>query len=213
MKKQKEIFVLGAMLVFSFLLMSGCTQQSVTEESIQTILQKANIVGDVYYEVIGITSIEGGGYSYNSTYIMKVWQKMPYMKTETTDDETTQIIIFRPDGSYTYNNQTQNYMKLLPSNNQTQPKFLEGLANDLMQSQTLKVLGNDTIDGKAATIVQYSYAALEMVISPKLWIWNEKGIPLKIEINSMMMEVIMTTTTEYKNFIFGEIPDNTFDVS
>ena len=107
MKKQKVIFVLGAMLLCLFLIVSGCTQQSGSEESIQIILQKANNIGDVFYEVIGTTSIEFGGYSYNSTYIMKVWQKTSLMKTETTTEgELTQIIVFRPDGSYIYNNQT-----------------------------------------------------------------------------------------------------------
>lgn len=201
------------MLVCSLLLISGCTQQSESKESIQTILQKANNVGDVYYEIIGTTSTGMGNYSYNSTYAMKVWQKMPYMKTETTTGKITQIIVIRPDGSYMYNNQTQNYTKFLPTYNQTQQKFLEEQANEMLESQTLKELGTATIDGKAATIVEYSYTASGMTISPKLWIWNEKGIPLKMEMKYMLMEFNMTITMEYKNFAFGEIPDSIFNVS
>jgi outer membrane lipoprotein-sorting protein len=213
MEKQKVFFGLGTMLVCSLLLLSGCTQQSESKESIQTILQKANNVGDVYYEIIGTTSTEMGNYSYNYTYTMKVWQKMPYMKTETTTGGITQIIVIRPDGSYMYNNQTQNYTKFLPTYNQTQQKFLEEQANEMLESQTLKELGTATIDGKAATIVEYSYTASGMTISPKLWIWNEKGIPLKMEMKYTIAGFNMTITMEYKNFAFGEIPDSTFNVS
>ena len=214
MKKQKVIFLFGAMLLCLFLLISGCTQQSESEETIQIILQKANNIGDVFYEVLGTTSTEFGGYSYNSTYTMKVWQKTPFMKTETTTGgELTQIIVFRPDGSYIYNNQTQNYTKFIPPDNQTQQKFLEEQSKEMMESQTLKVLGTDTIDGKSVTIVEYFNNASGIAISSKCWIWNEKGIPLKMEMISTMIGFNTTTTMDYKNFVFGEIPDSTFNVS
>jgi len=215
MKKQKVIFVSGAMLLLClFLLISGCTQQSESQESIQKILQKANNIGDVFYEVIGTTSTEFEGYSYNYTYTMKIWQKTPFMKTETTTEgELTQIIVFRPDGSYIYNNQTQNYTKFLPPDNQTQQKFLEEQSKEIMESQTLKVFGTDTLDGKLVTIVEYLYNESGIAISSKCWIWNEKGIPLKMEMKSTMMGFNTKTTMDYKNFVFAEIPDSTFNVS
>jgi outer membrane lipoprotein-sorting protein len=213
MKKQKVIFVFGAILVNSLLLLSGCTQQSESKESIQKILQKANNIGDVYYEIIETTSIEYGNLPYNSTYTMKIWQKMPYMKTETTTERITQILVIRPDGNYMYNNQTQNYTKIIPADNQTRQKFLEEQANELLESQTLKDLGSDTIDGKAVTIVEYSYNISEVTMYPKFWIWNDKGIPLKMEMKSTIATVNMTMTMEYKNFSFEEIPDSTFNVS
>lgn len=214
MEKQKELFAILCALVCSVLVISGCTQQGPsTKESIQDILAKAAGVGPVYYEIIGTTSTTAGGYSFNSSYTSKVWQKMPYMKMETTGGGITQIMVFRSDGSYIYNNQTQNYTKFLPPNNQTQQKFFEQQANEMMESQTLQVLGTDTIDGKAVTIVEYSYTASGITMSPKLWIWNEKGIPLKMEMKSTTMGINMTMTMEYKNFAFGDIPDNTFDVS
>jgi outer membrane lipoprotein-sorting protein len=213
MKKQKVIFVLVGILVSSLFLLSGCTQQSEIKESIQTILQKANNIEDVYYEIVGTTSAEYGNLSYNSTYIMKIWQKMPYMKTETITEGVTQIMVIRPDGNYMYNNQTKNYTKIISTDNETRQKALQEQSNDLLESQTLKVLGSDTIDGNAVTIVEYSYNISGVIMSPKYWIWNEKGIPLKMETKSTFITVNITMTEEYKNFVFTEIPDSIFNVS
>ena len=213
MKKQKVIFVLVVILMYSILILSGCTQQSEVKESIQTILQKANNIGDVYYEIIGETLTQYGNLSYTSTYTLKIWQKMPYMKTETITDDTIQVMIIRPDGEYIYDNQTQNYKKIDPEDNQTRQKFLEEQANELLESQTLKELGSDTIDGKEVTIVEYSYNISGVTMSPKLWIWNEKGIPLQLEMKSAIMTVNITMIMQYKNFIFAEIPYNTFNVT
>ena len=213
MIKQKIIFIIVNIIIISLFLLSGCTQQSEVKDSIQTILQKAKNIGDVYYEIIGTTSAKYGNLSYNSTYEMKIWQKMPYMKTETNNEGAKQIIIIRPDGNYMYNNQTQNYTKITSTDNETRQKALQEQANDLLESQTLKVLGSDIIDGKTVTIVQYSYNVSGVTMSPKYWIWNEKGIPLKMETKSTFITVNITMTEEYKNFIFAEIPESLFNVS
>lgn len=213
MKKQKEIFIIASILLCLLVLMSGCTQQSENKESIQTILQKASDIGDVYYELTGTTSTESGNFSYNTSYTMKVWQKMPYMKIETISNETIQVMIVWPNGNFIYDDQTQKYIKIPPTENITRQKFLEEQANEILESQTLKNLGSDTIDGKSVTIVEYSYNSTGITISPKLWIWNEKGIPLRLEMTSTVMTVNLTLIMEYKNFIFEEIPLSTFDVS
>lgn len=213
MKKQKEIFILAAILLCLLVLMSGCTQQSENKESIQTILQKANDIGDVYYELIGTTSTESGNFSYNTSYTMKIWQKMPYMKIETISNDTIQVMIVRPDGHYIYDNQTQKYIKIPSTENITRQKFLEEQANEILESQTLKNLGSDFIDGKSVTIVEYSYNSTGITISPRLWIWNEKGIPLKLEMTSTVMTVNFTLIMHYKNFVFEEIPYSTFNVT
>jgi outer membrane lipoprotein-sorting protein len=193
--------------------LTGCTQQSESKESIQTILQKAENIGDVYYEIIGTTSTEYGNLSYNTTYVMKLWQKMPYMKTETIKNDSVQILIFRPDGNYLYDNQTQTYLKINPEDNVTRQIFLEEQANDLLESQSLKNLGSDTIDGKQVTIIEYSYNTSGVSVSPKLWIWNDKGIPLKLEMKSSVMSINVTLIMQYENFVFTDIPYSIFDVT
>ncbi len=214
MKKQKEIFILASILLCLLVLMSGCTQQSENKESIQTILQKVNNIGDVYYELIGKTSTVSGNLTYNSSYTMKIWQKMPYMKIETVvSNDTVQVMIVRPDGNYIYDNQTQKYIKIPSTENITRQKFLEEQANEILESQSLKNLGSDTIDGKSVTIIEYSYNTTGVTISPKVWIWNEKGIPLRLEMTSTVMTVSFNLMLQYKNFVFEEIPYSTFNVT
>jgi len=214
MIKQKEIFFLASILLCLLVMISGCTQQSENKESIQTILQKVNNIGDVYYELIGETSTKSGNLTYNSSYTMKIWQKMPYMKIETiVSNDTVQVMIVRPDGNYIYDNQTQKYIKIPPTENITREKFLEEQSNEILESQTLTNLGSDTIDGKSVTIIEYSYNTTGITVSPKLWIWNEKGIPLRIEMKSTVMTVSFNLIKQYKNFVFEEIPYSTFNVT
>jgi outer membrane lipoprotein-sorting protein len=213
MKKQKEIFIMTSIILSLLVLTCGCIQQSENKETIQTILQKANVIGDVYYELIGTTSTESGNFSYNTSYTMKIWQKMPYMKIETISNNTIQVMIVRPDGNYIYDNQSQKYIKIPSTENITRQKFLEEQANEILESQTLKNLGSGTLDGKSVTIVEYSYNTTGITLSPKLWIWNEKGIPLRLEMTSTVMTVNLTLIMQYKNFIFKEIPDSTFNVT
>lgn len=214
MKKQKEIFIFASTLLCLLVLISGCTQQSENKESIQTILQKANNIGDVYYELTGETSTESGNLTYNTSYTMKIWQKMPYMKIETVvSNDTVQVMIIRPDGNYLYDNQTQKYIKIPSTENITRQKFLEEQANEILESQTIKNLGSDTIDGKSVTIIEYSYNTTGITVSPKVWLWNEKGIPLRIEMKSTVITVSFNLIKQYKNFVFEEIPYSTFNVT
>lgn len=216
--KQKVKYLLSAIIICSIIFLSGCIQNTETDtesqQSIQTILQKASNLDSVYYEIIGKTSTEGeGSYSYNSTYTVKVWQKSPYIKTETSMENITQTRVFRPDGGYIYNNDTKNYTKYFSPDNETQQKLIEDVVNEILDSQKLEVLGADTIDGKEATIIEYSFTAMGMTMTPKCWIWTERGIPLRLEMDSTMFGFNMTTTMVYKNFVFEEIPDSLFDVN
>ena len=123
------------------------------------------------------------------------------------------VMVIGPNGTYLYNNLTKNYTKITSTDDESRQKSLVEQASDLLGSQTLKVLGSDTLDGKEVTVVEYSYNVSGVIMSPKFWIWNEKGIPLKMEMKSTLYTVNMTMTMVYKNFIFAEILDSIFEVS
>ena len=63
------------------------------------------------------------------------------------------------------------------------------------------------------SFVEYSYNMSGVTMTPKLWIWNEKGIPLRLEMKSSIMAVNISMILQYKNFLFAEIPDSTFNVT
>ncbi|MCX6671369.1 MAG: hypothetical protein NTX92_05575 [Euryarchaeota archaeon] len=127
--------------VTCFLLMSsGCTEQNKTptQETLQTILEKAAVLESVYYE-IDTSFIQNG--TLRQTMNMNIWQKMSYLKEEvnsTSENITiTQIIIKRPDGLYHYDNVSQTY-QLDPQTIIFQPSTTEMVYN-LLNNQTLTI--------------------------------------------------------------------------
>jgi hypothetical protein len=47
----------------------------------------------------------------------------------------------------------------------------------------------------------------------QMWIWNEKGVPLKANIEMTMEDMIMTMNFNFSNYSFSDIPNSTFNVS
>jgi hypothetical protein len=77
-------------------------------------------------------------------------------------------------------------------------------APSTMLEYSPKIVGTETIDGETCTVIEYTY---EQAIT-KTWIWNDKGFPLKMESSASGV----TTTIEWKNFDFSDIPDSTFEL-
>ena len=65
------------------------------------------------------------------------------------------------------------------------------------------MLGSETLDGKVCTVISYSSPESG---SSKMWIWQEKGLPLKIEQNSPEHQMVIT----FKNYDFADIADSEF---
>jgi outer membrane lipoprotein-sorting protein len=52
-----------------------------------------------------------------------------------------------------------------------------------------------------------------MNMTTKIWIWNEKGLPLKADMDMTMEEMTMTMDLIFSNYSFADIPDSTFNVA
>jgi hypothetical protein len=65
-----------------------------------------------------------------------------------------------------------------------------------------KAAGSETIDGIVCQIYEYSMSGNAV----KMWLWKDKGLPVKM----VMTSADGTTTIEYKNYDFSDIPDNMF---
>jgi outer membrane lipoprotein-sorting protein len=207
------------MLLCSFLIISGCTQQNPssdqtkppTQMTLQQILEKALLIESMYYELETSTTMSSGTILQNST--MKIWEKMPYLKEEvlTTAGNITMnlTIIKRPEGLYVYNSIQHRYI-LSPGSAVPQDSTTETV-KDLLNNQTITNLGTETIDGNQATVIQYTPNQRGNSSIMKMWIWNEKGIPLKAVLTTTKEETI-TMIFLYKNYSFVDIPDSTFDI-
>jgi outer membrane lipoprotein-sorting protein len=216
MEKQKVLFGIIAPLVCSLLMISGCTQQQGSDqtstESLQTILAKAETIGSVYYELATSTAMSGAPVQ---TTTMKIWQKTPFLKEDrniTTGNITTTLtVIKRPEGIYRYDI-TQNKYELALGIEIPQLLSTGDTAKDLLNNQTITTLGTETIDGKTATVIQYTPSQAGNSTTIKMWIWNEKGVPLKALYTMTSGETTITMDYDYSNYSFSDIPDSTFSV-
>jgi hypothetical protein len=220
MERQKQL--LGIIIIMTCMLpMSlGCTEQNKPsqEETIQTILEKATHLESVYYEIDTTFIIDE---IIPQITTMKIWQKTSYLKEEvntttistnsTSGNITTTLsVIKRPDGLYRYDNISQTY-QLDPQLIIPQPSISD-MAQNLLNNQTLTILGTENISGTPTTIIQYHPNQGENSTTVTLWIWNEKGLPLKEQYISNTEGTSITIDSIYKNYSFADISESTFSV-
>ncbi|MBE3122012.1 MAG: hypothetical protein IMZ43_10975 [Thermoplasmata archaeon] len=213
MEKQTILFGIIATLACTFLMVSGCTQQnnSPSPESLQTILEKAAIIESVYYELNTSTTISD---SVEQIMTMKIWQKTPYLKEEvnsTTGGITTTLTVMkRPEGIYRYDAMLNTYeldpLIVIPQ------LSTADVVEDLLNNQTITILGTETTNGNTTTVIQYIPSQAENSTTIKIWIWNEKGVPLKARSITKNEETVITMDYTYSNYSFSDIPDSIFSV-
>lgn len=66
------------------------------------------------------------------------------------------------------------------------------------------IIGTETYDGKVCTVVQYTADGA----TTKMWIWEEWGFPIKVEVTSSDG----TSTVEYTDIEFNNVSDDVFDL-
>jgi outer membrane lipoprotein-sorting protein len=208
MNKQKILLGLTATMV-CFLMISGCTQPSPqpTKATIQDILARARNIGPVKYNVIST-------YYINESFMMNrtktIWEELPYMKVNILLGNTSAVLIKRPDGVYERNPGEHKYNKSM-SKFSEQP--LENQSNALLSNISFSVVGNETINGNVATVLQYTKKEGESLDTTKVWIWNEKGIIVKSQTTTFMGKTAFVTDITNENFVFGDIPLSEFSVT
>ena len=186
-------------------------------ESLQAILSKADSIRSLSYEIQGTITMP----QYPTTTLaIHVWQEKPYLKeditTQTMGISTTLIVIVRPEGTYVYNPTLGKYVlttdipSYVTSLQYLDPKMIK----DLLNNQTITDYDTEILDGKLATIVDYNIPVIgENSLAVKIWIWNEKGLPLKATMTMHMEQITMTMEFLFSQYSFTDIPDNTFNVT
>ncbi|MBI3324069.1 MAG: hypothetical protein HYZ92_02200 [Candidatus Omnitrophica bacterium] len=133
------------------------------------------------------------------TDVSTVWGKGLYRRTEGTMHGQPSVSVVTPDTSYIRIGPEDHY-SALPS---------LGWADEPSPKNEFVVLGTELIDGKQATVVQSSASGKIGKLTLKSWVWNDTGLELKSE---MCVSDRACTTTEYKDFVFEDVPDSVFDV-
>jgi len=181
--------------------------------SIQDLLNKAKSIGPVQYEKQSTTSFNNTP-GITLTMKQKIWQKLPYMRIETSSSYgLTSVMIVRPEGAYTSSaGASYSFIPYSSSTAAVLLDTLQGNAQEMVQNNTLKIDGTESINNKITTIVEYTVERNGLTATTKSWIENDTGIPVKTETTTQIAGQTQTVVSESSNFVFGDIPDSMFDV-
>ncbi len=186
-----------------------------TVESVQKMLENAASIDSLYYEITMFMDMSQYG---TQTATMKIWQEKPYFKqqiTTTMGGATNTIsVIQRPEGTYLYDTLQGKYVLTtdIPSFTTSLQYLDSSMIKNLLTNQSFIQFETETIDGKLATAFEYTISLSGMNMTTKIWIWNEKGLPLKADMDMTMEEMTMTMDFIFSNYSFADIPDSTFNV-
>ncbi|HWR62981.1 MAG TPA: hypothetical protein VN365_01095 [Candidatus Thermoplasmatota archaeon] len=195
---------------------SDITATPPTVESVQKMLEKGASIDSLSYEITMTMDMSQYG---TQTATMKIWQEKPYFKqqiTTTMGGATNTIsVIQRPEGTYLYDTLQGKYVLTtdIPSFTTSLQYLDSSMIKNLLTNQSFIQFETETIDGKLATAFEYTISLSGMNMTTKIWIWNEKGLPLKADMDMTMEEMTMTMDFIFSNYSFADIPDGTFNVS
>ncbi len=123
------------------------------------------------------------------------------------------IIIERPDVSYMLHPETKTYSK---SNHKPIALLENFYPPELLKGSPVKFLGEEKIDDKPTTIIEAErlWGEGDKNETIKIWVWQEKGLPLKKEITTQFPEMGSATCVfSYKYINFNNVSESAFDVS
>jgi outer membrane lipoprotein-sorting protein len=237
MKKNMVIVCFVVMLLFA--VFSGCTenesssntkisntvsldeskeQEQLQEpETIEEIIAKTEQIDSMYYEISMIMDISEFG---EQSGLIKIWQKEPYIKEEITtitgNTNISILVIQRPDGTYVYDAGLGQYV-VSTDDISSVSTSLQYFDNDMVLDYISNISTSDyeteIIDGKEALVVEYSPSLMGNSIHVKMWIWIEKGVPLKGILDMNMEQITIKMELNYSNYSFSDIPDSIFNLT
>jgi len=169
-----------------------------TGESIEALVAKlAQSISNFQCEMISSDAEDS---------VIRMWVKQHMMKTEATifEDDFT-IIIDSNNKTATAYSEAEKWGIYLPYEEMEEPMSVFAI-KILEYSPT--IIGYETVDGKACTIIEYTTTEDGEVASHKTWLWNQYGFPVKDE---MTIDGKLTTLF-YKNIMFNTVTDADFAI-
>ena len=216
----KKNLVVSILLLFVMtLLVAGCGKKasetsapapkeavqssaSSSDTSAQSLITKGMAISNISYDC-EVSVPEGNKVS------MKAWIKGNQMRTEMPntegngsivsiiDSEKGIVYIYQPDQKMA----TKMSISMSPQDNSPSPK--EAMAS--LKPNEMKYTGKDTVDGKKCLVYEIQAGNNE---TGKVWLWEDCGVPLKIEATTDGKKSVM----EYRNVKLDEIPASMFEI-
>ena len=164
-------------------------------ESLEDILGLGAGIDSVQYDMV----ITAPGME---TMTTKMWLKQDKVRTEMTELGQTVVMLMDYDaGTMIMYMPDENFAYEVPFEPETTSAVEEAQA---IAGYDYRVIGTETVDGKVCLVVEYDYDG----VSAKAWIWKEHGFPIKI----VTTTAEGTTTVEFINIDFSDIPDSMFEL-
>ena len=231
---KKDVIAIGLIFLVILLGFCGCTEQKSSyaniqtdqsigqtitpyTESVESILEKTETIESIYYEIIAMIEMSDFG---TQEATIKIWKKDPHLKEEilsTTNGITATIsVIHRPEGIYKYDTQLNDYRIAtdeFTSVATTLQYFDSEMIKNYLNNQSLNDFETEIIDGKKTTIIEYNPSKDENQMDIKIWIWNEKGVPLKANIDMAFKDATMSMNFLFSNYSFSDISDDIYSIS
>jgi len=201
------IFTLALTLISGFALFGfGCgpAEEKTGEEatsSIEDLFSRAEKINEMSYDM-HVTGPDG------TKVVSVLYVKGTKMRTETMI-QGQQVIMLgdSEDAMYTYYPDQNTAMKIDMSDGEIE----EGVEQTPIQMleevmDSVKIIGEEKIDNKLCTVIEYKMA--DQGLTQTMWLWQKYGIPIKVVTQTSQG----TTTIEYRNIEFGNIPDSMFEL-
>jgi outer membrane lipoprotein-sorting protein len=157
------------------------------------ILGQVSGIASMKYDMV--TTTPDNQSSTTTMYVKKNQARM-----ESTQQGQQIVILINSDTKTMYMYMPAQNMALKQDFGQA-PKSASDNSNSVLQNSPT-VVGTETLDAKLCTVIQYTANGS----TTKEWIWQAKGLPVRMQVTSSQG----TTTTDFKNYDFSDIPDSTF---
>ncbi len=208
-KKRIITISLVALLAISLMTLVGCgstektpeqTANKKEPESAESLIAKGKTIEGYSYDYV-LTTPAGEKITH------KLWVEPGKMRSEMTTPENGQkmisIVNIKDSTIYLYQPELKQATKMKfdqPSEETTSPGDYLGEVDP----GGMMFMSRETFDGKDCLVYETNIDGAK----GKMWIWEEKGMPLRIETQSGQDKVVV----EFLNFVIGDIDDSLFEL-
>jgi outer membrane lipoprotein-sorting protein len=163
---------------------------------------------------LGISSMKYDVVISNGIMNSKAYQKKSKSRMDTSMMGMNMVLITDKDKQIMFTYLVDQNKAMKTELNQAVPAANQSDIQDLW-NYNLVVKGTEPLDGKICTVAEYSKATPQGNASGKVWLWQDYGLPLRMDTTMSGTgkdSLNMTVTIEFKNYEFVDIPDSRFEL-
>jgi len=193
--KSRSLILVTVVILLSITL-TACSKAA--PETVEDILSQAANVHLVKYDCVWTWP--------ERTQTSRVWVKDNMMRIEHTQEGQTvetYLCDYEEMASF-YWTSPENIPKRSVTPGEVGDFFSAMYMASIAADYNPRIIGTETTDGKGCYLVEY----VDNEITLRMWIWKEH----KFLVRSDLITASHTTTIEFKNIDFGDIPDSMFEL-